>query len=346
MKKRKISCMLLLLLCVLVSHMFSFSVYALKDNKYIIDKRKDKYEYYSITSKWHLIYETIEENSNVIILYDGNRPPTDVGILYDAGLPNYLETQLVPDSINGTPVIGIEGSSVADGFDLNPQNEYMECIDNVIFSEDGKKLMSYPQNNAREVYSIPEGTEVIGCLAIAYSNNISKVIIPESTNKIEYAAFVGCDKLSEVSFLPSNTDMYIEKEAFLASYNLKEIILPSFNVSIDRSAFDEVENIPQMHTYEQPVLKTKKTTIKWNKIPHATCYEIYQKLSNGEYKLLKTTKGTSCRFGSLKSGKDYTFAIKPIAIIPAANYKKGDEKYYPKTFTIEGTMSEDVVVRG
>lgn len=49
----------------------------------------------------------------------------------------------------------------------------------------------------------------------------------------------------------------------------------------------------------------------------------------------------------MKKGKEYTFAVKPVAVIPAANYKrKKDEGYYPKSFKIEGTMSEDISVRG
>ncbi|MCM1524344.1 MAG: hypothetical protein NC120_07780 [Ruminococcus sp.] len=56
----------------------------------------------------------------------------------------------------------------------------------------------------------------------------------------------------------------------------------------------------------------------------------------------------SCKFSSLKSGKEYTFAVKPIAVIPAANYNKEKDEIFgfPETFTIEGTMSEDIVIVG
>ncbi len=338
----------LLLSIISAIQMFSFPVYALRDNKYIIDSKKDYYEYDEISYEWSWI--TDEKNRDNIILFDGNRPATQAGIVDDAGIryyPDHPVIKLVPDSINGKPVVEIEGSCVATEFDLNPKNKYMECIDNVIFSKDGKTLMAYSQNNLRESYSIPEETEIIGCLAVAYSDNLKEVIIPESTNKIEYAAFVGCDQLSEVIFLPGNSGLYIEKYVFWASYNLKEITLPSFNVKIDRSAFDKPENVPQLITYEQPVPKAENRTVKWDKIPKASYYEVYQKLGSGEYKLLTTTKGTSCRFGTLKSGCEYTFAVKPIAVIPAANYdKKEDEGYFPETFTIEGTMSEDISVIG
>ncbi|MDE7295317.1 MAG: leucine-rich repeat domain-containing protein [Oscillospiraceae bacterium] len=345
---KKIKTAVMLLSVILAVQAFSFPVYALRDNKYIIDSKKDYYEYDEISYEWSWI--TNEKNRDNIILFDGNRPPTEVGIVDDAGIryyPDHPVTKLVPDSINGKPVVEIEGSCVASEFDLNPKNKYMECIDNVIFGKDGKTLMSYSQNNPRESYSIPEGTEVIGCLAIAYSDNLKEVIIPESTNKIDYAAFVGCDKLSEVIFLPGNSEMYIEEYAFWSSYNLKEITLPSFNVKIDRSAFDKSVDVPLLITYEQPVPKAENRTIKWDKIPNASYYEVYQKLSNGEYKLLKTTKGTSCKFTTLKQGSEYIFAVKPIAVIPAANYdKKEDEGYFPETFTVEGTMSEDIAVQG
>lgn len=57
--------------------------------------------------------------------------------------------------------------------------------------------------------------------------------------------------------------------------------------------------------------------------------------------MLKKTKSISHTFRSLKPGKEYTFAVKPVAVIPAANYdKEKDEGEYPESFTIEGTMSE------
>lgn len=131
---------------------------------------------------------------------------------------------------------------------------------------------------------------------------------------------------------------------------LSELYLPSLDIKIDRRAFGSLfvsTSKIKLKCYLQPEMYAERNTIKWDKISNASYYEIYQKLSSGEYTLLGKTKSTSHTFNSLKPGAKYTIAVKPIAVIPAANYdKEKDEGYYPETFTIEGTMSEDVVVKG
>ena len=134
---------------------------------------------------------------------------------------------------------------------------------------------------------------------------------------------------------------------------LKSITFESW----DKSKIKIDKSIWGSKYYDQSELKLTCSTaietfavnnkINWKPVSGASYYEIYQKLSSGEYKLLKATKLTSCKFPSLKSGKTYTFAIKPMAVIPAANYNEEEDKeYFPESFTIEGTMSEDIVLTG
>ena len=279
----------------------------------------------------------------------------------------------VPDSINGKTMCYILGSSGVKGFDLNPENPYMECVDNVIFSEDKKKLMSYATLDNRTEYIIPEGTEIIGENSLFNSNNLNEIMMPNTVEKIEEGAMWGSDNLKTVSF--STKIKEIPKDCFAGNKNLKEVsipkdselnvigenafdwcnrletlYLPSFEIEIDRSAFGptyEKTLKTQLKSYVQPKITVSENKLSWEKIPNASYYEIYQKLNSGEYKLLKTTKATACKFTTLKSGKNYTFAVKPVAVIPAANFdKEKDEGVYPETFTIEGTMSEDFVLTG
>ena len=127
-----------------------------------------------------------------------------------------------------------------------------------------------------------------------------------------------------------------------------ELYLPSFE--IDRSAFgksyDRILNPITLKSYVQPTVQKEGDSVKWDKISNASYYEIYQRLGNGEYKLLSTAKGTSCKLPALGKGKKYTFAVKPVAVIPGANYDKERDEAYPESFTVEGTMSEDITVEG
>lgn len=283
------------------------------------------------------------------------------------------KTIKVPDSINGQTMQYIVGSCEVKGFDLNPENPYMECIDNVIFSEDKKKLMSYARLDERTEYIIPDGTKIIGEQALFNCENLRQISMPNTVVKIERWAmwandslksvslsknikvipsycFSGCEKLETVN-IPQNSKLdVIEENAFKGCNKLATLYLPSFEIEIDRGAFGPNYEKPlktQLNSYIQPKVSVSENKLSWEKIPNASYYEIYQKLNSGECKLLKTTKATACKFTTLKSGKKYTFAVKPVAVIPAANFdKEKDEGYYPETFTIEGTMSEDIAVIG
>ena len=283
------------------------------------------------------------------------------------------KTIKVPDSINGQTMQYIVGSCEVKGFDLNPENPYMECIDNVIFSEDKKKLMSYASLNERTEYVIPDGTKIIGEQALFNCGNLSKISMPNTVVKIEKGAMWSNDNLKLVSFsnnikvipdsclsycdnletvdIPQNSKLnVIEEDAFYGCSKLSTLYLPSFEIEIDRSAFGPTYGNPlktQLKSYVQPTVSISENKLIWDKVSNASYYEVYQKLNNGEYKLLKTTKATACRFTTLKKGKNYTFTVKPVAVIPAENFdKEKDEGSYPETFTIEGTMSEDIVVIG
>ncbi|MDE7292895.1 MAG: leucine-rich repeat domain-containing protein [Oscillospiraceae bacterium] len=278
---------------------------------------------------------------------------------------------IVPDRVNGHDICYINGSCGFRKFDLNPENKYMKCVDNVIFSKDGKALISYAQYDERTEYVIPTGTEVICYAAFRDCKKAKKIKLPNSVKEFNADSFsymnlkeltlpVDIEVIPDFCFyanyeltnfnIPINSKLNtIETIAFAYCNNLHELYLPSFEMMIDRSAFGvlrERKTSIQLKSYVQPNPTIEGNTLKWDKISNASYYEIYQKLNNGEYKLLGKTKSTSHTFETLRQGTVYTFAVKPVSVIPAANYnKETDEEYFPETFTIEGTMSEDISVR-
>ncbi|MCM1523447.1 MAG: leucine-rich repeat protein [Ruminococcus sp.] len=234
-------------------------------------------------------------------------------------------TVRIPDTVNGIPVSELYRSSDFKAFDVNPQNIYLKSDSQAVFSKDGKKLMSYACYNESTEYFVPRGTEIICYASFCDCDNIKTVYIPNSVEYIARVSFQNMDSLESVSF-------------------------ESFVIEIEFNAFDVIDTLkPNVNLIctEKSDVVSDKDRLSWEKINGATYYEIYQKLSNGEYKLLTTRKGTSCKFTTLKPGKKYTFAVKPVAVIPAASYdKEKHEGKFPETFTIEGTMSEDIVIVG
>lgn len=247
-------------------------------------------------------------------------------------------------------VIAIEGACAFKAFDLNLQNNYMKVVDNVVFSKDGKTLMSYAQYDDRTIYEIPDGTEIIAYAALYGSDNLVRIIVPDSVTELSETCFWGCENLKEVIFSENSKLKRIGNRVFEFS-PITELILPSFEVQISNTAFgrsqNDIENL-KLKSYVKPqvavVMSQGSYKLTWNKIPKASRYEIYQKKNDGSYKLLKETTCTSIKLNNIKSGKNYTFAVKPIAEIKAVNDKEfGEDIEY---YTIEGTLSDDVTVIG
>lgn len=247
-------------------------------------------------------------------------------------------------------VIAIKKACAFKAFDLNPENVYIKLVNNVVFSKDGKTLMSYAQYDDRTVYEIPDGTEIIAYAALYGSDNLVRIIVPDSVTELSETCFWGCENLKEVIFSESSKLKKIGNRAFEFS-PITELTLPSFEVQISNTAFGrcqtDIENL-KLKSYVKPqvaaITSQGSYKLTWDKIPKASRYEIYQKKNDGSYKLLKETTCTSIKLNNIKSGKEYTFAIKAIAEIKAVNDKEfGEDIEY---YTIEGTMSDDVTVIG
>lgn len=275
---------------------------------------------------YDLYYEDIEEFSmpNIRSWWWSGSRKSGYTIEWVGDGQNYrYATIKIPDSINGVDVVDIDGSCSFKEFDVNSENKHLKCVDNVVFSKDGKRLIAYAQCDRRREYTVPEGTEIIDCNAMWSCPYLCTVTIPDSVTEIR-------------------------KSAFLFDHDLALVNFHDFDVKIDRGAFCVRETEltkPLLKSSVTVSPKAKGNTVSWDEVSGATYYEIYQKKGNGEYTLLGKTSKTSHTFGSLKQEVKYTLAVKPIAVIPAANYdKEEDEGKYPESFTIEGTMSADVNV--
>lgn len=284
------------------------------------------------------------------------------------------------DSKKTVYVKRIEWSCPFKEFDLDPNSKYLKLIDNVVFSKDGKTLMSYAQYDERTVYKIPYGTEIVSYASMISSENLVEIIIPDSVKELGGRSMEGIKVLEKVNipplveelpnyifsydsnlkdvYIPENSQLKkIGKASFAECMMLTELTLPSFDIEISRTAFavDGYSQNVTLKSYVKPEAKATYSNstgvykLKWSEVPNADHYEIYQKLRDGSYKLLKTTKGTSIKFadGIIKSGKKYTLAVKPIAKIEASGEKDEYVDFIlPEYYTIEGTMSDDVTFVG
>lgn len=135
----------------------------------------------------------------------------------------YEKAIRVPDSVNGKEIEYIDGSCDIRKFDLNPDNKYMKCIDNVIFCKDGSELMSYAKYDERTEYTIPAKTKTICSGAFFNCDNLNRVVIPDSVTDIGSGAFSCLSNMEVYDF--SNNVAVIPVNAFSANYKLKTVII-------------------------------------------------------------------------------------------------------------------------
>ena len=309
-------------------------VYTLKDSEH---PELLKYGYYNDNS-YDLVYDFFCEEVNEELRWvreeNDNSKTTKLyfsDAFYTNGylLPSCRDlTVRIPDTVNGITVTEFYRSGAFKAFDVNPENEYFQSDGQTVFSKNKKTLLSYAQFNESKHYSIPKGTQTIRKRAFSNCDILESIYIPSSVTEIEPYAFEYMNALKSITFESwDKSKIKIDKSIWGYKYYDQSELKLTCSTAIETFAVNN--------------------KINWKPVSGASYYEIYQKLSSGEYKLLKTTKSTSCKFPSLKSGKAYTFAIKPVAIIPAANYNEEEDKgYFPESFTIEGTMSEDIILTG
>lgn len=131
----------------------------------------------------------------------------------------------------------IDGNPFGYNSIINCNNERFKVIDNVLYSKDGKKLISCCYNK-NDVFSIPNGVQTIGKNAFR-NNPIKKVILPPTLKVIDEYAFYGATcRESEIIFPESLEEIHDEAFGGFVFFHNGCVAFPSNILSISKNAFD------------------------------------------------------------------------------------------------------------
>ena len=111
----------------------------------------------------------------------------------------------------------------------------------VLFSKDGKKLISYPGGKTENYYTVPNGVETIDAFAFMYCTKLTEVTTGDSVTSVGLKAFYGCENLANVNLSDGITT--IKSEAFSHCYNLININIPKTLRYIDQEIFSSCKNL-------------------------------------------------------------------------------------------------------
>jgi hypothetical protein len=87
---------------------------------------------------------------------------------------------------------------------VDPENPYLESIDNVLYTKDHKYIKQYPAGKREAEYIIPEGVKNL-IATFAGCEHLTSVKIPESVTFVNGNVFEGCTGLTEIE-IPQNVE--------------------------------------------------------------------------------------------------------------------------------------------
>ncbi len=140
----------------------------------------------------------------------------------------------IPNNVNTIELGAFAGCLKLNNINVDKENANFTSYDGVLYSKDGKTLISYP--TARNNVNIIDGTEVIGMGAFLGCRNIVNVVIPDSVKTIGESAFSDCYNLSSVT-LGKNVKS-IEIGAFSSNFCLVEVINKSPHITVYKNRYD------------------------------------------------------------------------------------------------------------
>ncbi len=114
------------------------------------------------------------------------------------------------------------------------ENEHYHVDDNIIYSNNPKKLLRCPLNKKGDII-VSQGTEEISTFAFSECREIKSIQLPDTLKSIKPGAFSSCGDLTCIN-LPEGITK-IENSSFSFCTKLREIHIPEGVVSIGEHAF-------------------------------------------------------------------------------------------------------------
>lgn len=125
---------------------------------------------------------------------------------------NDLQQIVIPASVEIIEEEAIFWNFGLKEFVVDENNANYKAVDGVLYSKDGRILLSYPIGSDRSEYTVLEGTEVIYPYSMSSSSNLTNLHVSEGVTDIKAFAFYCDTNLSEIG-LPASLKT-IEESAF------------------------------------------------------------------------------------------------------------------------------------
>ena len=127
---------------------------------------------------------------------------------------------------------------------VDENNPHYESVDNVLFTEDMKTLITYA-NTDKGSYTVPDSVEVLSDCAFSSCVNLTEIVLPNTITEMGSYAFAGCTYVKSID-IPDGVTI-LSEGVFWACSNASEITIPESVTVIGRAAFDGCYNLTEVN---------------------------------------------------------------------------------------------------
>ena len=123
-----------------------------------------------------------------------------------------LTSAPIPARVEKIGPLAFGACSSLTSIEVSSLNGAYKTTNGVLFSQDGRRLIAYPNGNRDERFVIPSGTRVVESFAFSECQALAEIEAPDGLEEIEYNAFEECPALKWVA-LPASVKK-IDRDAF------------------------------------------------------------------------------------------------------------------------------------
>ena len=146
------------------------------------------------------------------------------------------------ESINGS---SLSCCTSLTTINVSSGSPYYTSRDGVLYTSDGKMLMTYPAGKSGTSYTVLDGTEVIANNAFDRARSLTEIVLPSSLKEVQTAAFRECNALQQMLFPWGVTR--IGNSAMDNCNTMIEVVLPSTLNFIGYNAFNRCSSLTNIY---------------------------------------------------------------------------------------------------
>jgi hypothetical protein len=192
-------------------------------------------------------------------------------------LEGTIEEITIPNEVTKLRNGAFVGCDTLKKINADESHEVYASADGILYTKDGKKLISYPPAKEGTEYTLPDSVEEITTYAFNNTKNIEKIILGKGIKSIaeniavenedvEITLVAGGDTLAQGGVYPLNSD------------KVNTVILPEEKVFVSATAFDNMPNIETVYYNADYDLEIKEYYDEWDDVTYPFCFVGY--LSN------------------------------------------------------------------